>query len=127
MTKLQSLNSRKMAKLRGAKDGVPFQKGDPRINREGRPKKIPNLDMLLAELLDDEDQSAKLILAALIEKAKDGDVRAAQVILDRAYGKPKESIDIVTNGESLNQEKRFVFSDGTTRDAKGNVINQGNQ
>ncbi len=116
-----------MAKLRGAKDGVPFQKGDPRINREGRPKKIPNLDMLLAELLDDEDQSAKLILAALIEKAKDGDVRAAQVILDRAYGKPKESIDIVTNGESLNQEKRFVFSDGTTRDAKGNVINQGNQ
>ena len=116
-----------MAKLRGAKDGVPFQKGDPRINREGRPKKIPNLDVLLAELLDDEDQSAKLILAALIEKAKDGDVRAAQVILDRAYGKPKESIDIVTNGESLNQEKRFVFSDGTTRDAKGNVINQGNQ
>lgn len=116
-----------MAKLRGAKDGVPFQKGDPRINREGRPKKIPNLDVLLAELLDDEDQSAKLILAALIEKAKDGDVRAAQVILDRAYGKPKESIDIVTNGESLNQEKRFVFSDGTTRDAKGNVINQDNQ
>lgn len=111
-----------MTKLRGAKDGVPFQKGDPRINREGRPKKIPNLDVLLAELLDDEDQSAKLILAALIEKAKEGDVRAAQVILDRAYGKPKESIDLTTLGESLNEEKRFVFSDGTTRDAKGNVI-----
>ena len=101
---------------------VPFKKGDPRINRKGAPKKIPNLDVLLAELLDDEDQSAKLILAALIEKAKEGDVRAAQVILDRAYVKPKESIDLTTKGESLNEEKRFVFSDGTTRDAKGNVI-----
>lgn len=90
-----------MAKLRGAKDGVPFQKGDPRINREGRPKKIPALDTLLADLLDDEAESARLILAALIEKAKDGDVRAAQVILDRAYGKPKESVDLTTNGQAM--------------------------
>lgn len=112
-----------MAKLRGAKDGVPFQKGDPRINREGRPKKIPNLDVLLAELLDDDDQSAKLILSALIEKAKDGDVRAAQVILDRAYGKPKESIDLTTQGESI-APKRIFFkdTDGSTRDEYGNKL-----
>ena len=101
---------------------VPFKKGDPRINRKGAPKKIPNLDVLLAELLDDEDQSAKLILAALIEKAKEGDVRAAQVILDRAYGKPKESIDLTTQGESLNKEKRITFSDGSVRDEYGNII-----
>jgi len=110
-----------MAKLRGAKDGVPFQKGDPRINREGRPKKIPALDVLLADLLDDEEESAKMILAALIEKAKEGDVRAAQVILDRAYGKPKESIDLTTQGQSLNQEKRITFSDGSIRDEYGNI------
>ena len=115
-----------MAKLRGAKDGVPFQKGDPRINREGRPKKIPNLDVLLAELLDDEDQSAKLILAALIEKAKEGDVLAAQVILDRAYGKPKESVDIVSNGETINN-KPIIFLDGSLRDAKGNYVGQADQ
>jgi len=112
-----------MAKLRGAKDGVPFQKGDPRINREGRPKKIPNLDVLLAELLDDEDQSAKLILAALIEKAKEGDVRAAQVILDRAYGKPKESIDLTTKGEPITPQRIFFKdTDGSTRDEYGNKL-----
>lgn len=111
-----------MAKLRGAKDGVPFQKDDPRINREGRPKKIPALDVLLADLLDDEEESAKMILAALIKKAKEGDVRAAQVILDRAYGKPKESIDLTTQGQSLNQEKRITFSDGSIRDEYGNII-----
>lgn len=112
-----------MAKLRGAKDGVPFQKGDPRINREGRPKKIPNLDVLLAELLDDEDQSAKLILAALIKKAKEGDVRAAQVILDRAYGKPKESISISNPDGSLSKDRvLFKDTDGSIRDEYGNKL-----
>jgi hypothetical protein len=38
-----------------------------------------------------------------------------------------QHIDLSTKGESLNEEKRFVFSDGTIRDAKGNVINQGNK
>jgi phage terminase small subunit len=37
------------------------------------------------------------------------------------YNAP-EKLDHSTLGESLNEEKRFVFSDGTTRDAKGNVI-----
>jgi hypothetical protein len=38
-----------------------------------------------------------------------------------------QHIDLSTKGESLNEEKRFVFSDATIRDAKGNVINQGNK
>ena len=111
-----------MAKLRGAVDGKPFTKDDPRINKEGRPKKIPALDTLLAELLDDEEGSAKLILAALIDKAKDGDVRAAQVILDRAYGKPKESLDVTTNGQSLNIGAQVEFDNGRTYDEYGNEI-----
>lgn len=99
---------------------MPFQKGDPRINREGRPKKIPNLDVLLAELLDDEDQSAKLILAALIEKAKEGDVRAAQVILDRAYGKPKEQLEISNPDGTMKPKTTIIFSDGSKRDGNNN-------
>lgn len=106
-----------MAKLRGAKDGVSFQKDDPRINREGRPKKIPALDVLLADLLDDEEESAKMILAALIEKAKKGDVRAAQVILDRAYGKPKESIEYSNPDGTLKPKTTIIFSDGSKRDS----------
>ncbi len=102
---------------------VSFKKGDPRINREGRPKKIPALDTLLAELLDDDEESAKLILAALIKKAKEGDVRAAQVILDRAYGKPKESVDITTKGESITPQRIFFKdTDGSARDEYGNKL-----
>jgi hypothetical protein len=37
---------------------------------------------------------AKAIIQALITKAKKGDVRAAEIILDRTFGKAKQGIDI---------------------------------
>lgn len=66
----------------------PGQSGNP----NGRPKKIPEIDELLADVLGDGDE-AKAILQALITKAKKGDVRAAEVIFDRAYGKAKQDIN----------------------------------
>ena len=38
---------------------------------------------------------------ALRAKATKGDVRAAEVLLDRAYGKAKQSLDHTTKGESI--------------------------
>lgn len=75
----------------------PFVKGDSRINKNGRPKKLPELDVLLADILGEEKDgvtAASAILKALRKKAASGDVRAIEVMLDRAYGKAKQFIDL---------------------------------
>ena len=77
----------------------PFKKGQSG-NPNGQPRKIPALDKLLADVLGEEKdgiEAAKAILMALRSKATKGDVRAAEVLLDRAYGKAKESLQI--NGD----------------------------
>lgn len=76
----------------GAKPFVKGQSGNP----NGAPKKIPQLDKLLAEVLGEEKDgidAAKAILMALRSKATKGDVRAAEILLDRAYGKAKQTIE----------------------------------
>jgi hypothetical protein len=82
-------------KLTGA-DGKPFKKGDPRINRKGAPPKLPGLDELLADILGEQVQdktAIQWILLALRKKAVAGDVRAAELLLDRAYGKLKQATE----------------------------------
>lgn len=71
-------------------------------NRKGRPARIPALDTLLAEVLSHEKNGetvARLILQALANKACRGDVRAAEVLLERGYGKVKQEFDHTTKGE----------------------------
>ena len=77
------------------RDGHTFTKGDPRINRKGRPRKLPELDSLLVEILG-RDAGGKtelhLIIEALLKKAKAGDVRSAEILLDRVYGKVPQAV-----------------------------------
>lgn len=64
-------------------------------NKDGKPPKLPALDVLLANVLGDEKNgvtAAQRILMALEAKAAKGDVRAAEVLLERGYGKVKETI-----------------------------------
>ena len=85
------------------KGAKPFKKGQSG-NPNGRPKKLPQIDELLADVLGEEKdgiEAAKAILMALRAKATKGDVRAAEVLLDRAYGKAKQSLDHTTKGESI--------------------------
>ena len=75
----------------------PFKLGnDDRRNLKGAPKKIPALDTLLAEVLNDTNNEgievAKEIILALVTKAKKGDTRAIEIILDRAYGKASQNL-----------------------------------
>lgn len=73
----------------------PFKKGQSG-NPNGRPKKLPKLDELLADVLGEEKDgvsAGEAILKALRAKATKGDVRAAELLLDRAYGKAKQQIE----------------------------------
>ncbi len=90
-------------------DGRKMKKGET-LNPNGRPKKIPELDKLLADVLSvekNDKNQAQLILEALIIKALKGDVRAAEVLLDRSYGKAKQEI-AVEGGMHLNITRKVV-------------------
>lgn len=89
---------------------VAFKKGQSG-NPNGRPKKLPELDILMADVLGEEKNgipAAKAILMALEAKARKGDIRAAEVLLNRGYGFPKQSI---TNNKERNVTIRIVRSE----------------
>lgn len=66
-------------------------------NPKGRPKKLPELDKLLADVLGEEKDgvtAADAILRKLRAMAASGNIRAAEILLDRAYGKAKQPVDM---------------------------------
>lgn len=78
-------------------------KGDPPLNPNGRPKKLPELDDLMDDLFggengEVEDSGTKEIFDKLREKAKKGDTRAAEIILAYCYGKPKQVVEQTGKG-----------------------------
>lgn len=82
----------------------PFKKGQSG-NPNGRPKKLPELDKLLADVLGEEKDgvtAAEAILKKLRQMAAAGNLRAAEILLDRGYGKPKQMIENnITGNEPL--------------------------
>jgi hypothetical protein len=80
-----------------------FKKGESG-NPNGRPKKLPELDKLLADVLGEEKDgitAGEVILKALRAKPAKGDVRAAEVLVDRAYGKAKQTMDVSVSKKKL--------------------------
>lgn len=72
----------------------PFQKGKSG-NPKGRPKKIPELKEVLTRVMgEDKDgiTAMEAIFMQLRKKAASGDIRAIQILLEYAYGKPKQII-----------------------------------
>lgn len=72
-------------------------------NPNGRPK-LPSIRDAIARILADEaDGRTALdeVLAALFARAKQGNIRAAEVLLDRAYGKTTQHTDLTTQGAVL--------------------------
>lgn len=87
-----------------------FKKGNQASKGKGRPKKLPNLEQLLAEVLGEEFEigvgknkevrtALEIILKAQRHKASKGDTKAAQLLLERAYGKSKQFIEQVNKNE----------------------------
>ena len=80
----------------------PFKKGQSG-NPKGRPK-LPDIKAAMAKVLAEEKDgmdALEAVLKALRTRAIKGDVRAAQELLDRGYGRSKQSIDHTTDGEKI--------------------------
>lgn len=74
----------------GRDDRGRFVRGGP--PGPGRPPGYSRLAELLDSALTDEIR--RDIIAALADRAKAGDVRAAEFLFDRAYGKPRQAISV---------------------------------
>jgi hypothetical protein len=80
-------------------------------NPKGRPK-MPDLKEAMTLLLADEKNgktALDAVLARLRQMAIDGNLKAAEILLDRAYGKPKQSIDHTTGGNEFKTPATIVF------------------
>lgn len=81
-----------------------FKKGQSG-NPKGRPKKLPKLDELLADVMGGAASNgvtnAESILRSMLSRAKAGDTRAAELLLDRTYGKQRTDIDLTTLGQPI--------------------------
>jgi hypothetical protein len=87
-----------------------FTKGDPRINRKGRPKVGQTIAEMfrdaMAEQLDGSNGYSKLdsIIDTVVNKALKGDQQALEYCLARGWGKLIERI------EATNTNKNYDFS-----------------
>lgn len=81
-------------------------------NPKGRPK-MPDIREALARVLADEKDGVTALeatLKALRAKAIRGDVRAAEALLDRAFGKSPQTLDVTSAGQAITPP--IIWSDG---------------
>jgi len=92
------------------KGAKPFKKGQSG-NTAGRPK-LPDLKEAMARALGGDEAGRnhlERILEALRHKAEAGDVRAAELLLNRGYGMAKQNVDITSAGQPITPP--IVWSD----------------
>ena len=98
---------------------IPYVKGHK--GGPGRPK-MPDLKEILIKVLGAQNEEGKSeaeqILEALKKQAKAGNVKASQLLLDRGYGKVKESLDITTDGEKINNAPKIQIEIITNGESK---------
>lgn len=74
-----------------------FKKGDPRINREGAPKKEWTMTSLYKEALEEEGEDGipkkKKVAKKLVSLAERGDVIAIKELGNRIDGMPTQKLD----------------------------------
>jgi hypothetical protein len=82
--------------------GRPFQPGQSG-NPNGRPKTRPFKDALrkAIEAAGDDNSALKLVAAALLAKAQEGDVPAIKEIADRLDGKVAQPISGDDEGDAI--------------------------
>lgn len=102
-----------------------WKEGDPSPNPSGRPKGSRNRSTVAREMLallekvknpitekhETLDQEAIMTLA-ILNKARKGDVRAYQALMDSAFGQPKQTVEV--EGDKV--RKLIKLPDGTEID-----------
>jgi len=95
-----------MARVGGTPENlIPAKKGDPSRNPKGRPP-MPDLRGAIADILNEQQNgmsALEAILKALFKRALSGDVRAAQELLDRGFGKSQQSIQHSGELKTINE------------------------
>lgn len=79
----------------------PRQKGQPALKNAGRPKsQLPELQEALTEVLNKDctvrgtrTTAIMAILDKMVQLARDGNIRAAELMLNYAYGKPNVKVE----------------------------------
>ena len=92
-----------------------FKKGQSG-NPKGRPKKLPGLDELITEVLGDGDAMER-VLRKLLSMAEKGNLRAIEMILDRAYGKAKQEVAIKSFEDMVNGRPLADWTDDEIMEA----------
>ncbi len=72
--------------------GKGFDQNPDHILGKGRPKKIPSVEILLADVFTEKERVS--ILTSLKKQALKGNIRAIEVILDRLYGRVKQQTEL---------------------------------
>lgn len=97
-----------------------FKKGKSG-NPKGRPKGVPNRSKTILDILSLEQKAVnpitkneeilnqfQLVVLAMLKKARTGDVRAAQWLLDNGYGKLIENFEVNQTGENTGNLKDLI-------------------
>jgi hypothetical protein len=105
---------------------IPAKKGEVR-NPNGKPKGVLNSKTRLLRLLElvtkvrnpvtgeeEEFSIAEQLDMQIIAKARKGDLKAYEIILDRLEGKPKQSTEVeVSGGMSITWEEKKTYVGNT--------------
>ena len=106
------------------KGATPFKKGQSG-NPKGRPKTLPNLEEVLIKVLGDEKdgvtamEAIVMTLRATAMQKNQSGIRAAELLIDRAYGKSKQDVRLEGEiGITWKEEKTYEAeqkTDNSTR------------
>lgn len=85
----------------GKPPSKPFVKGDPRINRKGRTPYGTTLAEYLRKIIEETDEGKKQSIAdemmmIAIQRAKRGSFQFWEAIMNRAYGKVPDKVEMNT-------------------------------